>query len=241
MLLGRIAPTAAAAAVTAASLRPLLLNPHPAPPLLFSLHVAAMSPMLPLAAAALTAVRARLQKPLDETVKPTRARLQRLVRYHLLGAASAFYLALGGALAIFAHKHHLGRPHFTRAHSRLGLLALALWGGAYLVAQAHVWRDVLRARPFRFVYEPRLVWASRRHRKFGAAAVLASVGAIGTGLDSAWARVAMGPLVSRACVATTLVLGALLLEPSARGEWRASQNQRTRRAAAPSASEDTCR
>ena len=200
--------------VCAAAVKPALAAKGSAP--LLAAHVVAMAPMLPLGAAGITAVRLRYAKPTSG--KPSRSRNQRLVKIHFAAAAIALYASVPGLAAIFAHKRMLNKPHLTTLHSRLGVLTIVLWFMAYMVAQANVWRVVIAARPFRLVYKPRWVWASTRHRQFGVAAMLTSVGAVASGLNSAWALSAIGQLGSRLLGFTTVFVGAWGLRGSLRSE-----------------------
>lgn len=103
-----------------------------------------------------------------------------------------FYLTYAAAISvavalvsIFRHKQTLGKPHFLSTHSRVGLAAAALWAGSYIVAQTKVWTPMLKKRNKEgFKYAPNLLWASKWHRKLGAAAAACFVGATATGFWS---------------------------------------------------------
>lgn len=187
-------------------------------PVLFRLHVLLLSPMLPLGAASVTAVRSRLVAPAGPKLS-SQARKQRAKGYvfsHFVLAASALYAGVGGIAAIWMQKNAMQRAHLTSAHSRLGVCSLLLWLATYLVAQKEVWRDVIRQR--RFVYSPRWLWGNKPHRRLGIAAYGVAMAAIFTGACGARGRgaLALSDRSARVFGALLILTTALQLVPNAR-------------------------
>ena len=175
------------------------------PPRLFALHVLCMAPMLPLGTAGISTVRQRLSPPAVKlpNAAAKRRRSEWLVIRHFLASAAALYVASLGLCAIWLHKEALGRAHLTTPHALLGAAAWALWLGAYLAAQPHVWRDQLRARKFSLFTNKRWLWSSPSHRQIGLVAYVLSLFAYASGMLG-W-RALHRRVSSTACVAVGAV------------------------------------
>ena len=175
------------------------------PPRLFALHVLSMAPMLPLGTAGISTVRQRLSPPAVKlpNAAAKKRRSEWLVIRHFIASAAALYVASLGLFAIWLHKEALGRAHLTTPHALLGAAAWALWLGAYLAAQPHVWRDQLKARKFSLLTNKRWLWSSPSHRQIGIVAYVFSMLAYASGMLG-WRALHRGVSTS-ACVAVGAV------------------------------------
>lgn len=208
-----IAPTALALAVTAAILQAPSLRT--APPL-FKLHVACLSPIVPLGTAAVLTVRQRAAAGVATGAaggSPTqrRAAVSRQVKRHLVLAAGAMYVAALGLISIYRHKNRMGKAHLTTVHSWVGGAAFITWVATYLQAQTHVWAPLWKQR--RWAYEPNLLWASRLHRKLGTAAYALSLAAVGVVVGGGWGANALGSTTANAACAALAAIAALVFMP----------------------------
>lgn len=142
------------------------------PPPLFALHVYCMAPMLPLGAATVSTIRARLRPPRSKprSAAERKKRMEWFVIRHFLTSATALYAAGVGIAAIWRNKMLNHAAHLSTAHGRLGAIAFVLWLSAYAVAQPHVWRDQWRARRFSLFTNKRWLWSSTLHQRLGTVA-----------------------------------------------------------------------
>mmetsp|Transcript_18686 Transcript_18686/g.27653 ORF Transcript_18686/g.27653 Transcript_18686/m.27653 type:complete len:289 (+) Transcript_18686:146-1012(+) len=141
----------------------------------------------------------------NESAATRRGVLLRHIQAHFYLTYAAALSAVVSVGSIFYNKIVLGKPHFTSLHSRVGLMAAALWAGAYFVAQAKVWTPLIRGKK----KGPNLLWASQRHRQLGKAASILTLVTTSTGVGlSAWGRTAFGPLLP-------LIVGIVLSVPIA--------------------------
>lgn len=160
---------------------------------LFRQHVigAVMGSMIFLPAS-ITSVQTRVkatQSMKKVSAATRRGALVQHIRAHFYLTYAAALSAVVSVVSIFYNKIVMAKPHFTSIHSRLALVAAAVWAGAFFVAQAKVWMPMIKGKK----KGPALLWASKRHREWGKAATILTLLTTATGLGlSAWGRTAFG-------------------------------------------------
>ena len=197
---------------------------------------------LPLATRALTTVRARVGATAPKPppggggakaaggsakaaggAKARRALLIAYVKTHFAMTLCGTLAAAGGIGAVWVHKGRLARPHLASLHARTSAIAIALWLGAYALAELRVWEKVVRTWPLQ--YKPKWLWVSDSHRALGTAATVAALAALATGVSNGYGRRVLGGsgaavAAANGAIGALALAMALPLTPLQRQRWR---------------------